>query len=150
MLHPAYEFAADEVAVTTPALDISNVWRASALPIGLGLMTLFAVLRLVSVGDWKLIGSAIALVVVVGGVLYLLSPVLIPLGNFNLLIFFVGLVAVMVLRGGADRVCVWPGDLRLYHADDDNAGDGRGRPNGRRHVAISSCCRCRCSSSSAC
>jgi len=96
VLHPAYEFAADEIAVTTPALDISNVWRASALPIGLGLMTLFAVLRLVSVGDWKLTGSTIALVVVVGGVLYLLSPVLIPLGNINLLIFFVGLVAVMV------------------------------------------------------
>ena len=96
VLHPAYEFAADEIAVTTPALDISNVWRASALPIGLGLMTLFAVLRLVSVGDWKLTGSAVALVVGVGGVLYLLSPVLIPLGNINLLIFFVGLVAVMV------------------------------------------------------
>jgi len=40
VLHPAYEFAADELAVTTPALDISNLWRASALPIGLGLMTL--------------------------------------------------------------------------------------------------------------
>ena len=32
----------------------------------------------------------------VGAVLYALSPVLIPLGNINLLIFFVGLVAVMV------------------------------------------------------
>ena len=39
VLHPAYEFAADEIMVTTPALDISNGWRASALPIGLGLMT---------------------------------------------------------------------------------------------------------------
>src|SRR6476646_978115 len=97
VLHPAYEFASDEIFVTTPALDISNVWRAAALPVGLGLMTLFAVLRLVSVGDWKLTGGTVALVLGVGGVLYLLSPVLIPLGNINLVIFFVGLVAVMVL-----------------------------------------------------
>src|SRR6201999_4535689 len=96
VLHPAYEFAADEIAVTTPALDISNAWRASALPIGLGLMTAFAVLRLVSVGDWKLTGGTIALVVAAGAFLYMLSPFLIPLGNINLLIFFVGLVAVMV------------------------------------------------------
>ena len=97
VLQPAYEFASDELFVTTSALDISNLWRAAALPVGLGLMTLFAVLRLVSVGDWKLTGAAVALVLGVGGVLYLLSPVLIPLGNINLLIFFVGLVAVMVL-----------------------------------------------------
>ena len=82
--------------VSTPALDISNLWRASALPTGLGLMLLVALLRLSSFGNWRLSGSAIALVVVVGAVLYALSPVLIPLGNINLLIFFVGLVAVMI------------------------------------------------------
>ena len=96
VLQPAYEFASDELFVTTPALDISNLWRAAALPAGLGLMTLFALLRLASIGDWKLVTSAVALVLAVCGVLYLLSPVLIPLGNINLLIFFVALVAVMV------------------------------------------------------
>ena len=49
VLQPAYEFASDEVFVTTPALDISNLWRAAALPVGLGLMLLVAFLRLVSV-----------------------------------------------------------------------------------------------------
>jgi tripartite ATP-independent transporter DctM subunit len=96
VIHPAYEFASDELFVTTAALDISNLWRAAALPVGLGLMILFALLRLASVGDWKLTGSAVALIVAVGGLFYLLSPILIPLGNINLLIFFVGLVAVMV------------------------------------------------------
>ena len=96
VLHPAYEFAADEAVVSTPALDISNLWRASALPTGLGLMLLVALLRLSSFGNWRLSGSAIALVVVVGAVLNALSPVLIPLGNINLLIFFVGLVAAMI------------------------------------------------------
>ena len=30
ILEPAYEFAADEVYVTTPALEIPNSWRAAA------------------------------------------------------------------------------------------------------------------------
>ena len=46
VIHPAYEFAADEVYVTTPALEIANSWRAAALPVGIGLMLLVALLRL--------------------------------------------------------------------------------------------------------
>ncbi len=34
LLHPAYEFAAEEVFVQTPALEITNAWRAAALPVG--------------------------------------------------------------------------------------------------------------------
>ena len=96
VLHPAYEFASDEQFVSTPALDISNLWRAAALPVGLGLMLLVALLRLLSFSDWRLSATAVALVAAVGVALYALSPVLVPLGNLNLLIFFVGLVAVMV------------------------------------------------------
>ena len=96
VLHPAYEFASDEAFVSTPALDISNLWRAAALPVGLGLMLLVALLRLLSSGNWQLGASAVGVVTVFGVALYALSPVLIPLGNLNLLIFFVALVAVMV------------------------------------------------------
>jgi tripartite ATP-independent transporter DctM subunit len=96
VLHPAYEFASDEAFVSTPALDISNLWRAAALPVGLGLMLLVALLRLLSSGNWQLGASAVGVVTVVGVALYALSPVLIPLGNLNLLIFFVALVAMMV------------------------------------------------------
>jgi tripartite ATP-independent transporter DctM subunit len=96
VLHPAYEFASDEAFVSTPALDISSLWRAAALPVGLGLMLLVALLRLASLGDWQRTAIAVGLVAVVGIVLYALGPVLIPLGNLNLLIFFVVLVAIMV------------------------------------------------------
>src|SRR6478736_9054314 len=58
VLHPAYEFASDEMFVTTPALDISNVWRAAALPVGLGLMLVIAFLRLATF-DWRLTGGAV-------------------------------------------------------------------------------------------
>jgi tripartite ATP-independent transporter DctM subunit len=96
VLQPAYEFASDEALVSTPALDISNLWRAAALPVGLGLMLLVAFLRLASFRDWRLAGSAVGVVAVVGVVLYSLGPILVPFGNLNLLIFFVVLVAIMV------------------------------------------------------
>jgi tripartite ATP-independent transporter DctM subunit len=96
MVYPAYEFAADEVFVTTPALEIPNAWRAAAIPVGIALMLVIAVLRLASVGDWRLVAGAVALVAAVIGFFILLGPVLKPLGQLNLLIFFVGLVGAMV------------------------------------------------------
>src|ERR1700686_1912184 len=96
VLQPAYEFASDEAFVSTPALDISSLWRAAALPVGLGLMLLIAFLRLMSFGDWRMSAIAVGAVAVFGGVLYSLGPVFVPLGNFNLLIFFVVLVSIMV------------------------------------------------------
>jgi tripartite ATP-independent transporter DctM subunit len=96
VIQPAYEFASDEAFVSTPALDISSLWRAAALPVGLGLMLAVALLRLLSFGNWRLAVSAVGAVAATGAALYALSPLLIPLGNLNLLIFFVALVAVMV------------------------------------------------------
>src|ERR1700688_1562389 len=43
---PAYDYAYEESFITTPALQIPNIWRAAALPVGIGLMALFAFLRL--------------------------------------------------------------------------------------------------------
>src|SRR5579864_2446267 len=84
VLQPACDFASDESFVSTPALDISSLWRAAALPIGLGLMLAIAVLRLLSFGNLRLAASAVGVVAVVGAALYALSPMLVPLGNLNL------------------------------------------------------------------
>src|SRR4051794_2551645 len=97
VLYPGFEFAAEEVYVTTPALGIVNTWGAAALPVGIGLMLLIALLRLASVSDWRQIAGALILIAVIVVVLVLLGPVLWDLGNLNLLIFFVGLVGAMVL-----------------------------------------------------
>nr|WP_321800028.1 TRAP transporter large permease subunit [Caballeronia sp. J97] len=99
VIGPAFDFAQDESFITTPALEISNSWRAAALPIGSGLMLLVACLRLVRVADWKHTLGALVLVAAIAGAFYAASPLLKGLGNFNLLIFFVGLVAVCVLAG---------------------------------------------------
>src|SRR5271156_5884922 len=52
---PAYEYAYEESFITTPALQIPNTWRAAALPVGIGLMALFAFLRLARTGDTKIL-----------------------------------------------------------------------------------------------
>jgi tripartite ATP-independent transporter DctM subunit len=96
VIYPAYEFAADEVFVTTPALGIVNTWRAAALPVGIGLMLIVATLRLLATANVKHVVAAVAAVAVLIGILALLAPVLKPLGNLNLLIFFVFIVGAMV------------------------------------------------------
>jgi tripartite ATP-independent transporter DctM subunit len=96
VIHPAYEFAADEVFVTTPALGIVNTWRAAALPVGIGLMLVVATLRLVATANVKHLVAAVAAVGALIAILALLAPLLKPLGNLNLLIFFVFIVGAMV------------------------------------------------------
>jgi tripartite ATP-independent transporter DctM subunit len=97
--HPAYEFASEEAIVLTPSLAISNAWRAAALPCGVALMGVAALLKFAEVSDWRRAAAAIGLVAVAIGVLYAMRPLFDGLGNINLLIFFVGVVAVLVLAG---------------------------------------------------
>ncbi|MCA1552056.1 TRAP transporter large permease subunit [Bradyrhizobium sp. BRP19] len=93
---PAYEFAADEAFVTTPALEIVNSWRAAALPIGIGLMLVAAVVRLIRIASPRSLLASLALVAAIIATFVLLAPALKPLGNLNLLIFFVVVVGAMV------------------------------------------------------
>jgi tripartite ATP-independent transporter DctM subunit len=96
---PAYEYAYEESFITTPALQIPNSWRASALPIGIGFMVLFAVLRLVREPDKKRLLLAVLTVGAIVAAFWFMQPVLRPLGNLNLVIFFVGVVALCVFAG---------------------------------------------------
>jgi tripartite ATP-independent transporter DctM subunit len=96
---PSYEYAFEESFITTPALQIANSWRAAALPVGIGLMALFALLRLARAGDIKVLLSAVLSVVVLIGMFWLAQPWLRPLGNINLIIFFVGVAGFCVFSG---------------------------------------------------
>ncbi len=58
---PSYEYAYEESFITTPALQIANIWRAAALPVGVGLMALFAFLRLARTGDVRIVAGRGAL-----------------------------------------------------------------------------------------
>jgi tripartite ATP-independent transporter DctM subunit len=96
---PAWQYAYEESFITTPALQISNTWRAAALPVGICLMALLAVLRLLRVGDVGLVLRAVLSVALLVAVFWLATPWLRPLGNINLVIFFVGVVGFCVFAG---------------------------------------------------
>jgi tripartite ATP-independent transporter DctM subunit len=96
---PAYEYAYEESFITTPALQIPNVWRAAALPVGTGLMAVFALLRLARSGDIRIVVSAVLSVALLIAVFWLAQPWLRPLGNINLIIFFVGVAGFCVFTG---------------------------------------------------
>jgi tripartite ATP-independent transporter DctM subunit len=99
VVHPAYEFAVDEVWVTTPAMGIVNSWRAAALPVGLGLMLLIGFMQIFRVGRLRDAMLAVVLVAAVVCAMALAGPALKTLGNWNLLVFFVFGVGAMVLLG---------------------------------------------------
>ena len=96
---PSYEYAYEESFITTPALQIPNSWRAAALPVGIGLMVLFALLRLMRQTDKKQLVLSLVAVAGIVAAFWFLQPVLRPLGNLNLIIFFVGVVALCVFAG---------------------------------------------------
>jgi tripartite ATP-independent transporter DctM subunit len=99
VIHPAVEYAADEIMVITPALEIENVWRAAALPVGIGLMLLLGLMRIGRSYRLSDVAIAAAIVVAVALTLYLAKPALMAMGNYKLIVFFVVLVGAAVLTG---------------------------------------------------
>lgn len=96
---PALEYAQDELPITTPALAISNAWRAAALPVGMALMGVFALLKLLRAGATRATFISIGLVVAVIALTWAVSPWLKGLGNLNLVLFFVLGVGLCVGSG---------------------------------------------------
>ncbi|MDB5877245.1 MAG: C4-dicarboxylate transport system permease DctM subunit, partial [Variovorax sp.] len=99
VIWPAYQYAEEEAFIVTPALEVSNAWRAAAIPIGMALMGLAAVLRLLRQSTLAQIGTAVAAVALIVGAFWLGKPLWATLGKFNLIVFFVGVVATCVFAG---------------------------------------------------
>lgn len=95
----ALEYAEEENFIVTPALEISNAWRAAAIPVGVGLMLLAACFRLLRLGSPKPVILAITITLGLVLLFWLAGPALKPLGKLNLVIFFVGVVALNVFSG---------------------------------------------------
>ncbi|MGJ5204937.1 TRAP transporter large permease [Bradyrhizobium sp. HKCCYLR20261] len=96
---PAWEYAYEESYITTPALQISNICRAAALPVGIALMALFALIRLARTANVRTMLLAVISIAAILTLFWLAQPVLKPLGNINLVIFFVGVVGFCVFAG---------------------------------------------------
>ena len=99
VLGPAYHYASEEAFVTTSALEISNAWRASAIPVGVALMICFSLFRLIDTVKDKQAVAAIALVGIAVLGFWLFGSNLKGAGYINLVIFFLGVVSICVFAG---------------------------------------------------
>ncbi|HKX10947.1 MAG TPA: TRAP transporter large permease subunit [Stellaceae bacterium] len=99
ILVPAYQHVQDEALITTPALGLPNSLRVLAIEVGAVLMMVVAVVRLLESASVRYAAGAVAIVMGLAIALYLARPLLMSLGNYNLLVFFVFLVALCVAIG---------------------------------------------------
>ena len=138
-----------EHVVMTPTLDLSMTWRTLAMPIGIGLMIALGLVRLLDQPRREML-MALALVLAICAALWLAKPLLIGFGKLNLVIFFLVVVPLTVFAGipiAFSFGMATFGYLALATRISDRRCWWRGSMPGCR---TSSCCRSRCSCSSAC
>jgi tripartite ATP-independent transporter DctM subunit len=99
IIWPSIDYAHEESFIVTPALEVSNAWRAAAIPVGIGIMLAMALLRLLRVCTGRQIAVAVLGMAALVGAFWLAAPLFATLGKFNLVIFFVVVVAATVLSG---------------------------------------------------
>lgn len=99
ILVPTFEYIEDEAMVTTPTLGVSQTWRTAAMAVAFVLMIMIAAARLLEHRfDRHLILPCLA-VLAAAGLFWLGRPYFLTFGNYNLLIFLVGMVLVAVVLG---------------------------------------------------
>ena len=94
----ARDYADDEWFIETPALGWSNEIRAAAIPVGCLLMLATCGIRLLR-QSWRDVLVVLLGVAATAVALRLGAPVLKGIGNWNLAVFFVGLLFACVLLG---------------------------------------------------
>jgi tripartite ATP-independent transporter DctM subunit len=104
LLNPALNYAANQWAVQTPTLGLPDTYRAAAMPAGIVMMIIAALLRLARF-SWRDIAVAATALAVIAAALYLAAPAIAAMGNDNLIIFFVVLLAAGVLSGVPIAFC---------------------------------------------
>jgi tripartite ATP-independent transporter DctM subunit len=98
IMQPAIDYVQDQAFVETPALGWSGVVRALAIPVGCGLALASCLLRLLrhAVRDVLTVAGSLA---ALAALLYACGPALTALGNWSLVVFFVGLLGAAVVAG---------------------------------------------------
>jgi tripartite ATP-independent transporter DctM subunit len=111
LIEPAIEYVKSESFVTSAALNIPNSYRVSAL--AFGIVAMFAIVAVHALRTTKAreLIAGVALVAAVAAGLWLLSPQLVELGNANLFIFLVVLVAACLVAGVPIAFCFGIGTL---------------------------------------
>src|ERR1700688_2149874 len=99
ILPHAIHYALDQAAVVTPALEVSVAWRAAGLPVGLVLILFFGLRQIVRVANYRRVALIAMGAIAVIALSCMAKPFFLSLGNWNLIFFFVILVAAGGLAG---------------------------------------------------
>jgi tripartite ATP-independent transporter DctM subunit len=105
ILHPAYDYAADQWSILSPSLSIQGTYRAGALPVGGVLLLLFALLRLLRHHSGTAILGALVPVGLAAALLPFSGPLLDYIGDGSLLVFFVFMIGVLLFLGVPIAFC---------------------------------------------
>ena len=98
LMPSSYSFIIQEQIDLTPALNIPRSFVVSAITVSLILMLLISLLRLID-SDVRITVPVVGIAILVSGAAVLLHGHLMPLGNINLLLFFVVLVGAFITIG---------------------------------------------------
>ncbi len=105
LIEPALTYAREEWLIRTPALDLPNTYRVSAIAFGLiGMLLLVLFYAGRSVPIRSLVAAALLVAAVALGC-WLLGPQLTKLGAWNLSIFLIGFVGVCLFAGVPIAFC---------------------------------------------
>ncbi len=111
LIHPAVIYAQEEWFVKSPALNIPNTYRVSALAFGIiAMLAILVIYATQTVSKRNLLG-AIAVVALVAGGCWLGSGSLTELGLYNIIFFLVILVALCLVAGVPIAFCFGLGAL---------------------------------------
>ncbi|MBD0415508.1 TRAP transporter large permease [Oryzicola mucosus] len=105
LMPAAYEYAIEEMDITTSALNIPNGYRVSAIGVGMLLMLGLIVIQLLKSAKLADVLLAVGAVIVIGAGLWFMGPAIKSLGNANILIFLVGGAALCLALGVPIAFC---------------------------------------------
>ena len=111
LVYPAYDYMVEEWYVTSPALNIPNSFRVSALPVGICIMAAIAVARAVRRAHVTDIAASLAIIAGLFVVLWFSAPSLIRAGNITIVLFLVVFVAGALAAGVPIAFCFGVGTL---------------------------------------
>ncbi|MBV8600624.1 MAG: TRAP transporter large permease subunit [Candidatus Eremiobacteraeota bacterium] len=98
LMPASYRFLLQETIDLTPALNIPRSYVVAAIIVALILILIMSLLRLID-ADPKISVPVVGVAIVISVIAVLLHPFLAPLGNFNLVLFFVVLVGALITIG---------------------------------------------------
>ena len=99
MVLPAWQHVEERIISVTPVLQISEAWREAAMLVGIVLMLITAVDKMIRSSKPAHMVASLILLALMFGVLQLAMPWFDEIGNYSLLIFFLGIVLFAIVLG---------------------------------------------------